>query len=306
MPSRSLARLVFPLALLVAAPALGCAGASHSSSTAMNVPGGTRAPVAPNAHGPVRLLGDALGDVPLTPDQRTQIEQLAADAEARHATARAAGKDLVEAIATQVEAGSIDRAALQPKVGAVAAAMQGARPADRAALERLHAILSSDQRVAFADAVEARMHGPHGGPGDGDRGHGGAGGLKRGGHPLQQWAADLNLSDEQRSRIRAILEEAHEKMPKGEHPRGGGWTVGGGRGAKVFEAFKQDRFVMDEVAPAPADADRRAAEMGGQFLDVAARILPVLTPEQRAIAARKLREHAEDAHGGPMPTLGGL
>jgi Spy/CpxP family protein refolding chaperone len=292
MPSRSLFRFLFPLGLLAAAPVLGCAGASHASSTAVTVPGGTRAPVAPDAHGPVRLLADALGDVPLTPDQRTQIEQLAADAEARHAAARAAGKDLVFAIAVQVEGGSIDRAALQPKIAAVGSAIQAARPADRAALERLHAILSPDQRVAFADAVEARMHGAQGGAAH-----------EKGGHPLRQWAADLKLSDEQRSRIRAILAETFEKMPRGERPR---WGDGRGRGAKVFEAFKQDRFVMDEAAPAPADSDRRAAEMGGRFLDVAARILPVLTPEQRSIAARKLRERAEDPHAGPMPLPEGL
>jgi Spy/CpxP family protein refolding chaperone len=256
------------------------------------VAGGTRAPVATSAHGPVRLLGEALGDVPLTPDQRAQIERLASDAEARHAAARAAGKDLVDALATQVQTGAIDRAALQPKVAGLASAMQAARPADRAALEQLHAILSPDQRVAFADAVEARLHGPHGGP---DR--------EKGANPMRQWAADLNLSDEQRSRIRAILEEAHDQMPRAEHRR---WGEGRGRGAKVFEAFKQDRFVMDEAAPAPADADHRAAEMGGRFLDVAAKVLPVLTPDQRAIAARKLRERAEDPHGGPMPGMGGF
>ena len=49
----------------------------------------TRAPVAQSTHGPLKLIGDALGDVPLTASQRAAIEKLAADTEARHAESRA-------------------------------------------------------------------------------------------------------------------------------------------------------------------------------------------------------------------------
>ena len=116
----------------------------------------TRAPVAQSAHGQVKLIGDALGDVPLTAAQRAELEQLATDAEARHAAARAAGKDMMLALAGQVEAGAIDRAALKAKVDAVSAALLASQPADRAGFQKLHDILGPDQRVAFVDAFEAR------------------------------------------------------------------------------------------------------------------------------------------------------
>ena len=57
-------------------------------------------------------------------------------------------------------------------------------------------------------------------------------------------------------------------------------------------AFKQDRFVMDEVSPA-MDVAAKARKMTDHMLGVAQVALPVLTPQQRAIAAQKLRDRAE-------------
>jgi len=66
MLARRFARFVFPLSLALAVPALGCGGsvASGQPVTADSVT--TRAPVAQGAHGQLKLLGTALGDVPLT------------------------------------------------------------------------------------------------------------------------------------------------------------------------------------------------------------------------------------------------
>jgi hypothetical protein len=67
----------------------------------------------------------------------------------------------------------------------------------------------------------------------------------------------------------------------------------------VLSAFKQDRFVMDEVAPA-RDIAQVAAKMTDHFVGLAETVLPLLTPEQRTIAASKLREKAEsDSELGP-------
>jgi len=52
-----------------------------------------------------------------------------------------------------------------------------------------------------------------------------------------------------------------------------------------------DRFSMDEVAPA-MDVGRSATAMTDRFVDIATRVLPILTPEQRAIAAAKIRDRA--------------
>jgi hypothetical protein len=282
MLTRSASRFVLPFTLALAVPAFGC-GAGTANTQASSAQAAARAPVAQNAHGPLKVIGDALGDVPLTADQRTHIEQLAADAEARHAEARAARKDLTFTLAAQVQAGHIDHAALAPKLDALSAALQKAQPGDRGGFEQLHAILGADQRVAFVDALEAHI-GEHMG-------------AMRGQHPLKQWADDLKLSGDQKKQIRAALKAHFEAAGGPGHeggwgPHGHGGGEGHERGAKVLAAFKQDRFVIDEVIP-PKDISKQVARTSDRFLGVAEAVLPILTSDQRNVAAQKLRERAE-------------
>jgi hypothetical protein len=274
---RSLTRLGLPVALGLLAPSFGCSGtaspepAASASDTAM-----TRAPVAQaSVHGPLKLMADALGDVPLTAAQRATIERLASDTEARHAEARAARRALVLGVAAQVEAGQLDRATLKPSVDALATALENAQPADRTAFEQLHATLTASQRAAFVDALEARIA-SHAG-----QMHGGQG--------LKQWAADLQLSDDQKAQIRGALKERWQLSH--EHSEGA-WTEAKQRGAKIMAAFKEERFVMDEVAPA-RDAGAKARALAEHFLGMAEAAVPVLTPQQRALAAQKLRARAD-------------
>jgi hypothetical protein len=108
-------------------------------------------------------------------------------------------------------------------------------------------------------------------------------------HPLQRWAADLHLSDEQRAQIKSGLRQRFPAMQGGqEHP----WIAAHEHGQRVLEAFRQDRFVMNEVAPAQ-DPAKRAGRMSDHMFGLMETVLPVLTPEQRTIAAQKLRERAE-------------
>jgi len=273
-----LRRLLVPLAITLATPALGCSG-TVSTEAAVATPEGatTRAPVAQSTHGPLKLAGDALGDVPLTASQRTAIETLATATEARHVDDRAARKDLVLTLAAQVQAGQLDRAALQPKIDALVASLQKAQPADRTAFEQLHAILTADQRTAFVDAMQARI---------GERV-----GKAFEKHPLKQWAEDLGLTEDQRSQIKDALKQQWQASAQG-HDGAPPWAEAKERGAKVMTAFKQDRFVMDEVSPA-MDVAAKARKMTDHMLGVAQVALPVLTPQQRAIAAQKLRDRAE-------------
>jgi Spy/CpxP family protein refolding chaperone len=273
-----LRRLLVPLVLTFAVPALGCSG-SASTEPAVATPEAatTRAPVAQSTHGPLKLAGDALGDVPLTASQRAAIEQLATAAEARHAGTRAARKELVTAVAAQVQAGQLDRAALQPKIDALVAVLKAAQPADRAGFEQLHALLTADQRTAFVDALEARVSERIG--------------QVRHKHPLEQWAEDLGLTSDQRSQIKDAMKQQRQATGAPGHD-GAPWEEAKEHGAKVMAAFKQERFVMDEVSPA-ADVAAKAQKMSDHMLGLAQVVLPVLTPQQRAIAAQKLREKAE-------------
>jgi Spy/CpxP family protein refolding chaperone len=181
----------------------------------------------------------------------------------------------VLAIAAQVEQGKIDRAALQPKIDAAVSAFAQSSPADHAALEQLHAILDPEQRAELVDALQARMH-DHGGR----REH------------MQEMARLLNLTDDQKSQIRDAFKEHFAAMRKahegsGEHAHG----------KQMLDAFKSDHFVVSELAPGSADPRAHASEMGEHMLGVVETVLPILTPEQRTIAAQKLREHVNGGGG---------
>jgi Spy/CpxP family protein refolding chaperone len=274
---RTMPHIAIPLSLALAAPAFGVGCACHNATVqSSSAEPQSRAPVASTAHGAVKLVGEALSDVPLTVGQRAHIDQLATDADARHADARTARRGLLLALADQVQAGKLDRAALGPKIDVLVGALQKAQPADRAAFEQLHALLNADQRVAFVDALLAHEHEHFG--------------AMRGGPPLRRWAEDLKLTADQKSRLMAAF-KAHgregAREGKGDHHEGGE-----GRQAKILTAFKADHFVIDEVAP-PADIGKRVTRTSERLFSMVETALSVLTPEQRALAAQKLRERAD-------------
>src|SRR5689334_6609299 len=135
----------------------GCSGQVEQTAPQTSASALSKAPVGANTHGFVKVVGEALGEVPLRPDQRTELEKLAADAEARHSSLVGIRKDLMLAVADQIEKGSIDRAALQPKIDQAVAAMEKSRPEDRAAIVRVHDLLDTQQRNAFVDALQQQF-----------------------------------------------------------------------------------------------------------------------------------------------------
>jgi Spy/CpxP family protein refolding chaperone len=269
-----LRRTLVSLVIALAPAAVGCAATVSSEPPTTAETATTRAPVAVTAHGPVKFFGEALGDVPLTASQRTALEQMATDAEARHAAMRAARQDLMTTLAAQIEAGTIDRTALQPKLAAITAAAQASQPADRAAFEQLHAVLTPDQRTAFVDAVAARVQQRK------------SEFMDKGG--LHQIAQQLQLTDDQKAQIKAaVMQKMQAAGGKGEHE----WRGAKHQGEAVMAAFKQDTFVLDQVAPAK-DVGQQVGRATDRILGIAEIALPILTPAQRTLAAQKLRERA--------------
>jgi Spy/CpxP family protein refolding chaperone len=275
------------ISIALSALAAGCGGSVAAEAPTTTADGvATKAPVAVAAHGHVKIAGEALGEVPLRVDQRAQIEKLAADADGRQVAIRTARHALIGALADQVAAGQIDRAALQPRIDAIGAAALGAQTADRAALTQLHTILDASQRSLFVDALENRVHGHF-------HGHGHMGKMDW----KDRWA-ELNLTDAQVSQIQEILHDSFSA----HH---GEWKGGLDRGKNMLEAFRADAFAIDQVAPA-MDVQAKTAEMTGRFIDIAQRVLPILTPEQRTLAAQKLHARAaatpegEESGGDPL------
>lgn len=295
--------VVFAAALgLGAFAAIGCGGSVEQPQTQASAV--SKAPVAPQSHGVVKVFGEALGEVSLRPDQRTELEKLAAAADARHAAMAEGKKDLMLAVADQIEKGAIDRSALQPKIDRIVADLEKGRPDDNAALARVHAILDADQRNAFVDALESKFKSRHHGGehkggknGKGEKGPKGEGGEHAGHmgrmHGLKQLAEDLKLTDEQKSQIKDALQSAHEGHSFRE------MAERMGEGKRVLDSFRGDKFDANEATPAPEKLRARAAIGTSRAIGVAEKVLPILTPEQRKLAAEKLRAMANS--GADMP-----
>ncbi len=294
---------------LLAALALGVGtltACSHTDQPAqVGGTGATRSPLTVQGEGPSRAVTEALGEVPLRPEQRQIAESLAKEAQTRHLAAREAGKKMAIAIAEQVEAGQIDRAKLAPIFAEVKVAFEKTRTDDLAALQKLHDTLDKDQRTAFIQSLGQKAKEHHGMFGQEHA-------PNMNGHAMFK---DLNLSDDQKTKIHEILKEefhgghgewkGHHAAKGGEggppnegHARGDGPPHGdgprhGGMHA-AWKDFSDDGFkVADAAARGPfGKGDPAAAAKPDRMLDMAEKILPILTPEQRKIAATKLRERA--------------
>jgi Spy/CpxP family protein refolding chaperone len=281
---------------LLLAMTLAACGGSTTSTEGTNAPsvataqgsaqtGAVRtAPVAPQVTGHARAVADALSQVPLRDDQRAEIEKMAADSELRHQTVSAAHGQVATALAGQIESGTIDRAALQPTIDAAVAAASASRPLDRAAMARLHALLTPEQRGQFVDAMEA--------------GHGNHDGHAIASHKahMEEWANDLKLTDDQRAQIAAILKGQHSSH------HGEDFKTMHAAGKGFMESFRGETLAPP-MAPADADLHARANEHTDRIVAVITQVLPLLTQEQRTLAAAKIRAHADslEAVGGPSP-----
>jgi Spy/CpxP family protein refolding chaperone len=313
---------VFALSLGAASVvAVGCGGSVEQPQTQASA--ASKAPIAQNTHGVVKMFGAALGEVALRPEQRTEIEKLALAADQRHAAMGDGRKELMLAVAAQIESGAIDKAALQPKIDRIVADMEKGRPEDNAALARVHAILDPEQRNAFVDALEAHFKGGfhggkaghHGGKG---KHHGGEGGehAKGGEHGkggeagehharmggmmgLKQLSDDLKLTDEQKTKIFEAMKAAREAN-KGDH-EGMRERMGArmGEGKKALESFRTDTFDPNAAAPSADKLRAQVSEGSTRMLGMAETVLPILTPEQRKVAAEKVRTMA--TAGAEMP-----
>jgi Spy/CpxP family protein refolding chaperone len=224
--------------------------------------------------GKLGLLTQALAKVNLRAEQKAEIDKLVSEAAVRHQAVSKARNALKNAVATQLESGSFNRAGLSSEVAALESAVTQTAPADRAALVRLHGILDSAQRNQLVDAFQELRRSAKA-----ERGFG-----KRGGHGMfkaREWARDLSLTDEQVGTIRSAMRDKFQADHAGKARDG--WRRGGHK--KLIEAFRSDNFTLDENAFSGA----RHAKGASRMLDMLEVAVPTLTPDQKKRAAEKLR-----------------
>jgi hypothetical protein len=218
-------------------------------------------------HGVARLVADALSKVTIPEDKQAEIRQVVSAMDNDLAAVSEARKALISALADQLESGSIDRCALEPKVNALIEAREHAAPAIEHEFSNLHALLDSCQRGEFADALSARL-GEH------------AEKFKSGAW-LDDLASELCLSADQRKEIEHAVKEFGSAI-RSEH----------GEHARLIQAFRGDSFCPEKVV-SPAEVDESIKAQAERVVALTEALNHVLTPEQRSKAAERMREKAQ-------------
>jgi Spy/CpxP family protein refolding chaperone len=226
-------------------------------------------------HGGVtRLIAMSLDTLEPDDTKKAELLKIQNDLKAELAPARDADKELLLTIATGVASGNLDTLKVDAGVEKVAAASQAAQQASLATLNKLHAVLSPEERQALADKVQAHwevwrdVNGEQQQPGR-----------------LTILAERLSLTPEQLTKITAALRTAMATPPA------------------AFDTKPGEAHIQAFCAAFPAetfDAKTLAANANGHMSGQGARrmalfyktITPLLTPEQRAKLADHLREHA--------------
>lgn len=266
-------------------------------------------------HGISGMLLMSVHSLELEPAQKTEVAAIEADLEKLGEQHKGTGEKLGNDVSEGVAAGKIDRAKTNADIKELTKAVEATVPGIQDAVNRLHKTLDPEQRKAVVASMTAMaekmrehaagmgMHGAghdkqeHGpgagkhGPSKGAPGAAGARGPGMGEHgPMAMLTHDLALTPEQNEKIRAKL-EAEIKAQKAAMQ--GQMTAMTKQLEAIGKAFATDAFDAKKVGvgkQAPAMA-KRMAESGVKFAEI---VLAVLTPEQRAKFAERVRQHASD------------
>jgi Spy/CpxP family protein refolding chaperone len=233
-------------------------------------------------HGGVTLfIAMSLDTLGVSPEQEATVERVRSSLHARMAPALAAEQSLMGVLADGVAAGSVDQPSADAHVAQVTAAAASAHDASSDALNELHGVLTPPQRAALVDKVEAhwavwqKANADDGMPATAKDGH------------LATLAMELDLTPAQVDQIRAALRDRMKAAPQFDSQEVTSYLRAFG------DAFRADVFDAHALAKARDGADARVAGRGaGLMASFVEAVNPVLTPEQRADFALRLREHA--------------
>ena len=180
-------------------------------------------------------------------------------------------------MATEVRAGKIDRAKLEPQLKAArtAATEENARQAK--ALNALHGALDETQRKALIDAVRARQKqgAQHSGFGAKTQTAQQGPNPRRAKRELERMSLDLELEPQQREKAEKIL---------AANPNFGGPSREALQpSAALLDAFEKPTFDATKL-----ELDRGGEEAFNQRLDYLKKLTAMLTPKQRDKLASSL------------------
>ncbi len=146
------------------------------------------------------------------------------------------------------------------------------------AMSELHAVLTPEQRTAFAAKISAGE--VFAGRGEGRRKHKGAEGDEHASRRIEHFCEPLDCSDEQKAELTEIFAAKRESGPDGQ-----------ARKDALAAAFGADTFDADAVRDS---SGHDPAAAGAMLVEIHA----VLSPEQRAVLAERIAERGPRLHMG--------
>jgi Spy/CpxP family protein refolding chaperone len=232
----------------------------------------------------VGLVLGAVETVGVTPEQQAALDKIKADFRAKVEPVRVANGAVMNALADGIAAGNLAPAKLDAAVAAVASVAAELQPATADALDQLHALLRPEQRAALVDKVEAQWsvwkEANAGDPATDD--------TRADGH-VAHLAKELGLTDEQVEKTRANL----AALPVAW--RGPFDATAAEAHLKAFgAAFTGEAFDAKALPTADAANTKMASWGASRMVHFYEALTPVLTADQRAKIAGRLREHANE------------
>jgi Spy/CpxP family protein refolding chaperone len=231
-------------------------------------------------HGGVTLfIAMSLDTLGYSPEQRAAVEKIRTDLHARMEPARAAEQNLMVSLADGLAAANLDAAKVDAAVARVTAAAAEAYDASVDALSALHDVLTPPQRAALVDKVEShwavwqKANAEETGP------------VKQADH-FSPLVDDLGLTADQVNKIRAGLGGSMKAVPRFD-PQQIAMRL------RTFgDAFRGDKADVKGLTAA-SDANTHMVGWGAAHLaHFVETVILVLSPDQRAKLAQRLREHA--------------
>jgi Spy/CpxP family protein refolding chaperone len=231
-------------------------------------------------HGGVTLfIAMSLETLGVSPEQRDVVEKVRDNLHANMEAARKAEQVLVTTLADGLKASRFDGPRVDEAVVKVTVAASQVDAASADALNQLHATLTPQQRDALMDKVEAhwtvwkRANVGETEPAD------------RAGSRLATLEADLTLTPEQETKIRAALADDLKSVPPMDQQRVSAHLRAFG------DAFRAANFDARTMKTGQA-ADEQLVRWGAVHLvHMIESMSPVLTADQRAELADRLNGH---------------
>jgi hypothetical protein len=278
---------IIAAALFGAGSLMACAGSSAnapSSATGASADEATAGLMEHHRfhhHGGVTLfIAMSIDTLGVPPEKKAAVEKIRSELYARMEPASTAEQNLMTVLANGVASAKLDPATVDAAVAQVMATAASVHDASADALNELHAVLSPPERGALVDKVEShwaiwqRVNADDLGATQRDDGH------------LARLVVDLGLTSSQIDQVRAGL-GGNAKAPARLDP------LEVAAHLRAFgDAFRSEKFDAHAFTAAGGVNGRVAGWGAAHLAQLIEAVSPVLTADQRATLAERLREHA--------------